>query len=249
MLTDQEKNHILEEELYRREVKIGLEVADSKGDKWQKYWSIVNSGVFIWFLSSIVLGTASFLYTTWERENEQARDKATKAYVIERENQRTASRLDAEITSRLVYFNDLLIMRNITKEYDQFDLPKLVVALDRPLAADYPINVFPEYLNRNLRSLLWELMQVTSEQERGSIRPAYEKTLQLQMIYLKQLYGSEPHPPGEVINPAQAVALAESLFATEEFYTTLNLQRWGSPFTKLLQKERYKKGSGSVRGK
>ena len=41
---------------------------------WQKVWSIVNSAIFIWFASSVLVGAASFLYNRWE-----------KAYTVKRE--------------------------------------------------------------------------------------------------------------------------------------------------------------------
>ncbi len=238
MLTDQDKARILEEETYRREIRRGLEMADSRRAKRQKLWSIVNSAVFIWFLSSIVLGTGSFLYNRW--------------YVIERENQRTANRLDAEITSRLVYFDHLLVMRRIAlderrtigerteigKRTNDYDTCKLVVTLERPSAVDYPVNVFPEYLNRSLRSLLWELIQVVPEHEKEDIRRAYQKSLQLQVIYLKDLYGNRRPPTGGMINAFQARALSDSAIATREFYSVFNLERWGSAFEELLRKDR-----------
>ena len=137
MLTDQDKARILDEETYRREVRAGLEMADSRGARRKKLWSIVNSAVFIWFLSSIVLGTASFLYS-----------KGEKAYAIEHEKKTTADKLDAEIASRLVYFNRLLATRDqilddmrTLGEYDDkgtnsVDLSKSVMALERPLTVD-----------------------------------------------------------------------------------------------------------------
>ena len=163
MLTDSDKARILEEETYRREVRLAL--TDSRGARWQKFWSIVNSAVFIWLLSSVVLGTASFLYNRRE-----------KADAIEDENRRTAKKLDAEITNRLLYFDQLLVMQRMTLQSDSstqgdYDLSKLLVtALERPSAADYPVNVFPEYLNRSLRSLLWELIEVVPDQDKNDIR-------------------------------------------------------------------------------
>ncbi len=246
MLTDQEKEHIREEEFYRQEVRSQLEITNSKGDSWQKYWSFINSGVFIWFLSSIVIGSCTFLYARWEKE-----------HVIERENQHTANRLDAEISNRLSYFNNLLKMRDIAlsrrilddESIRDYDLSKLVIVLERPTASDYPSNVFPEYGNRNLRSLLWELMQVVPQLERESIQPAYQKSLALQSIYLNNLYGSKRPSDGGLLHASQAAALAQNVYAVKDFYSTFNLSRWGSVFTEQLQKRSDAKRSVRIPGK
>jgi hypothetical protein len=199
-----------------------------------------------------------------------------KKNTIEHENKIIADKLDAEIINRLVYYNNLLIMRlkalqessrvdsmysyaseskksslkemkiNADNEKSKYNLSKLSIALERPSTLDYPINIFPEYINRNLRSLLWELMQVTSKPERESIRPAYEESLILQMIYLKSLYG-EKRDSG-YITATQARALSESSIAEMQFYSTFNLQRWGSPFNELLQKQRDRKSLSSSTG-
>jgi hypothetical protein len=81
MLSHEDKARILEEETYRREVKAALEVADPRKASRNRLWSIVNSPVFIWLLSSVVLGIAGFLYNSW--------------YVVEREKKHTATKLDA----------------------------------------------------------------------------------------------------------------------------------------------------------
>jgi hypothetical protein len=231
MLTDQDKARILEEETYRREVRAGLDMAKPKGARWQKFLSVVNSPVFIWFLSSFVLGVASFLYNHW--------------YVVGAENQRTANKLNAEITSRLIYFNNLLLMFREGEGTFSLDMSKLVIALDRPSAVDYPVNVFPEYLNRNLRSLLWELMQVVPDDATENIKRAYQKSLSLQEIYLKGPEANK-HAPNEPISVSEIRASRKNYLATREFYCAFNLKQWGNPFEELIKLDAGKPGCDST---
>jgi hypothetical protein len=262
MLTDDEKEHIREEEVYRREVRNGLETTDRKGSKWHKYWSIVNSAVFIWFLSSVVLGSASLLYTRWEQERARERERAAKDYLVERENKKTALRLDAEITNRLVYFSNLLKIREVAfaeqsgmlqygeiVSMEEYSLAKVLVALERPSAMEYPVNVFPEYANRNFRSLLWELMGVVPDEEKGSLQPAYERAAQLQQIYLKTRYAERRSPKQRIIHAFQARALSESAITTGEVLLTFNLPRWGSVFMKRLDQRADTSVGVQMRGK
>ena len=101
------------------------------------------------------------------------------------------------------------------------------------------MNVFPEYQNRSLRSLLWELVQVAPDQEKEEIRRAYRQSLQLQYIYSQGLYGSKQLPNQPRAPLAHTLhAIADSVVATKEFVSVFNLKRWGSPFEERLRKDR-----------
>jgi hypothetical protein len=169
----------------------------------------------------VVLATASWLYRRSEKTD-----------ITERENQRTATRLDAEIASRLVYLGARFEMR-WTKESDEGN-SQLVIELERPSDKDYPVNVFPEYSNRSFRSLLWELIQALPEREREDIRRAYQKSLQLQFAYLKAIYYENGYLPGHTLSSGFR-AVADSTNALLEVCSVCNLQRWGKPFEDLLR--------------
>jgi hypothetical protein len=98
---------------------------------------------------------------------------------IERENRTLAKRIDAEIANRLFYFvlstNYGVVYAKpdsrIVSETIQ-DVVKGVIALERPSVAEYPTNVFPEYAERSLRSLLWELSSIVSDSEKQAVTRA-----------------------------------------------------------------------------
>ena len=223
MLSDQDKARILEEETYRRDIK-PLDAAESKGTRWQKVWGIANSAVFIWFVSSVVLGTASFLYSNWKKASD-----------IQRENLRTANRLDAEITNRLVFVDHVLAMQN--KETEKLRLSALVRAIEQPsLVTAFSVNAFPEYSNRTLGSLLWELVQVLPDREKQDIRQAYKESLQLEVVAMKNGYSTDL-PSGQPISVDQVRSLRESYLGIRRFCCVSNLERWGKPFADLAGQE------------
>jgi hypothetical protein len=62
----------------------------------------------------------------------------------------------------------------------------LLFILENPSSAD-TVNVFPEFVNRNLQSLLWELLQVIPESEKGDITPAYKQSQNLSTLFLLKI--------------------------------------------------------------
>jgi hypothetical protein len=170
MLTDDEKNHIRLEEVFRHEVQQEL-LKKEEVTLWRgKIWAFINSAIFLWFLSTVVIGTASLIYTTQQKKSEEQRRQHEQDLLVQRENFITARKLDTEISSRLSYFNLMAI------DFDYAKLRKALLALNRPLEADYPINIFPEYSARSFQSLLFELLQVAPGNEKIEIRKAYEAT-------------------------------------------------------------------------
>jgi hypothetical protein len=104
LLTDEDKEHIYQEEKYRLEVRAQLDKASPKVKTGEKIWTFINSTVFLWFLSSVVLGLISFSYARWDAKRTREREGREKSAFIEREKTETAKRIDGEITSRINYF-------------------------------------------------------------------------------------------------------------------------------------------------
>jgi hypothetical protein len=232
MLSDQDKARIVEEETYRRQALPPLDAIAPRGNRWERAWGFANSALFIWFASSVVLGAVSFLYNRWE-----------KAFMIERENQRLASRLDAEITNRLVFVDHLAALQSAgVRDSKTTDIvPAAVAALERPSAVDYPVSVFPEYKDRNLRSLLWELVQVAPKKEKEEIRGVYRRSLELQVLYMENFNANRAFGTAitnkDIVPASQAAALAHSYVGIRNFCCGANLKRWGSPFEEMVSAE------------
>ena len=139
MLSEEEKIKIELTESYRHEIQDKL----SKPVKSRnQVLAVFNSPIVIWLLSTVIVGSISYLYT--ERQNEYAENQ------IKTENIR---RLDDEITARL-------------DECDRVTW-RIDLANDSTLAKKIPERVFgipekgrviyEEYSNRTLRSLMYEL--------------------------------------------------------------------------------------------
>src|SRR4051794_39520591 len=90
MVTDEEKSKLKAEEIYRHEVRNSL---STQKDKSNSIWTFLNSGLGLWFLSTIVIGFFTYLF------NEYKEDKKTTTVQEEKIKQ-----LDLEIESRISQF-------------------------------------------------------------------------------------------------------------------------------------------------
>lgn len=138
MLTEEEKRRIREEEIFRQEVRLSLEKRTKS--KWAKFWAFLNTSFGIWLLSTVAVGLITWGYTQWEENH-------TKSI----ENRQLIRKIDLEIAARLSYFEPKL-----TSAKNIWDYSMALAALDNPLTpTGVPIGVFPEFKQRNLRSLLF----------------------------------------------------------------------------------------------
>jgi|GEM_PF-2170648 len=220
MLTDEEKNHIKLEEILRHEIRHQLRNEADKS-RWSRAWTFVNSAVFLWFLSTIVVGTIGLIYASSEKQKENERRVYEQQQAIARDKLLSQRKLDAEISSRLSYFEFVLDLRRDATAY---------LVLQKPSEAKYPVNVFPEYASRSFQSLLWELQEVVPQNEKGEIEEAYEISRTFSTNYL----GSTPLQ--ESSNKKRPSVL-ETL--SREDIIKLNLQRWHKPLDHLLKEYDY----------
>jgi hypothetical protein len=170
MLSEDEKAHIREEEILRSEIRKQLDGTQLIGSKSSAIWKFINSAFFLWFASSVILASASFLYGHWEKQR-----------VVEQERSLTARKLDAEIASRLRYFSAFYQLGNREGARANDLRLKALLSLEKPSEAEYPVNVFPEYANRSFRSLLWELTRVVPENEKKGLDTADSAATKLSM--------------------------------------------------------------------
>jgi hypothetical protein len=209
MLTDEEKSRIRQEETYRFHVRSQFEQAKER--KHYSSWQILNSSFFLWFLSTIVLGTLTFTFTRWEADK-----------MIQRERQQRIAQIDLEIRNRLQYFH---MLKNIPDK-----IPLAIKILEKPSAAEYPINVYPEFINRSFRSLLIELNDLVGRAEQIELTKAINSASFL--MYLHVQYEDEYK---EELDLETKYELKEKLFRLlDESY---NIDRWGRPFGNIIKKE------------
>lgn len=105
MFRNIDRKRIYQEEVYRCEIRAQLDKAAQKNTKAErKMWAFVNSAFFLWFLSSVVLGSISFSYAKWDKQREIESEQRKRAALAEQENIQRTRKLDSEISSRLTYF-------------------------------------------------------------------------------------------------------------------------------------------------
>ena len=175
MLKDEEKERITLEEIFREEVRKDLAARKKKAAGIRgKLWVFFNTPFGLWFLSTIVIGLATFAYTTL---TQYQADRAK-----QNESQR---RLDIEIATRLSNFD-----RTIRRVFDaSWDLAKYDGARESRMefslaeldgrTAFLPekinnTNVFPEYNNRTFQSLLIELHGLVPDSEKHQIKQSLD---------------------------------------------------------------------------
>ena len=232
MLNDDEKKRIRAEEIFRHEMQREIKTELGRRAKWATVLSIMNSAFFLWFLSTVVIGALTFFYARSERLKEDERRQYDRQQTEWREKRLAEAKIDAEMTSRLNYFNAVFSKnRSELKESS-----RAFFALDKPLETAYPVNVFPEYGNRSMQSLLWEMLQIVPENEKSEIERAYKSAKEIPTIWVmsqnpdevRKLFGNDP-PRGFVI---RMLTYLKNQEREGEFdLKSFNLERWGRPLT------------------
>jgi hypothetical protein len=241
MLTEEDKNRIRLEEIYRQELRQQLKPNSSRRERTLAF---LNSAFFLWFLSTVLIGTVSFLYTRWDIRREDERRKYEQKRQVESEKTTAAGKLDTEIASRLRFVNGLIETENSFPQ--QSTLVKSVLILEKPSAMEYPVNVFPEYSNRSFQSLLWELMQVVPSDQKGQIETAFKEAKKLTALFILQTGTVASKPARQVTVKGKSKNILESneSILKEDQARLLgisglkafNLERWGKPLVSIVDK-------------
>ena len=222
-----------QEKIYRRDIRRALEKQDTKQTLKQKIWVAINSAFFLWFLSTVVVGCIAFLYTQHtERSKETEQDRVA------------IRKLDTEIKSRL-YF----VARQIDpKRIEDSNVSDVLLSLEKPSLESYPINVFPEYEKRNMRSLLWELHTLVPQMEKVEIESALNATFHLRNIYEIYLELNEKITPSSLDLKGSTKLFSLLDYVKELFVMNLgtvpvhfkpfDLDRWDRPFTNHWVKQK-----------
>lgn len=163
-----------------------LKQLESKADKTkgQKIHEWLNESFTIWLLSSVLLGLITWGYTEWD-ENRAERER----------NQAFITRLDIEISSRLRKAVDRL-----EKARNQVGLRESIEMLDRGSG------IFEEFEDRNLESLLLELVWLVPRDEKQDLDVTRESYHTLQ-----QLRGSSVEEAKEVFEVRRSKLMDEYL--------------------------------------
>jgi hypothetical protein len=152
MLTEEEKNKIREEEIYRQEVRQQLESEKPKLTGKKKLWEAINKPFILWCLSSIAIGFISWMYSSYQaREIKSSADKATERKIDEE----AVRRLDLA-GSDLVSIEDELVQRS------DYRTPESIFTQTKVDLDDSRASLYPEFEGRKFNALLAELRGLTS---------------------------------------------------------------------------------------
>lgn len=168
MLTDETKNQIRNEEIYRLEIQEDLR--KSKKDK-NKIWIFLNSSFGIWLLSSVALSIITWGYT-----------QITSAVSENRKNLIDIAKHDAEIGTRIKSYKIKLSKSQSISEY--FEANNCFI-----VGQCYDLNsqtTLPEFKDKNLRALLLELTIIVSSERKSQIQKAIDGLDELNQTQILQ---------------------------------------------------------------
>lgn len=161
MITDEEKQKIKLEEIFRDEIRKKLSEKERSSFS-HKIWKFINSPLGLWLLSTVLVGLVVYFYDNNKLQNQ-----------IIANNTATLHKLETEISNRLQQFRVALENQDPSKIYYQKD--ELAYMIDGTLISDgslsreKPIYIFPEYKERTMNSLLYEISRLTIDKNQASI--------------------------------------------------------------------------------
>jgi len=195
-------------------------------DSRVSFWTLINKPIVIWFLATVVVGLVSFGYdyVQNERRIEQAERK-----------------IDLEIASRLMYarifyFPDAYAVSLVQSlpddavDAERATLPEAhgsFQELRQALDANTAFGAFPEFRERSLQSLIWELLTLRDDSSTGPLREALQAALVIsrQQFFWMNKKNFDRDAIRVTDETAKQAFLAE-LEAFERSYEKLRLPRW-----------------------
>ena len=151
---------LVEDEIARNEIRQILEVNARDDGHWHSVWRVLNSNFIIWFLSTVLIGLATWLYTSWSQE--QAEQLAA-VQRLEHLKTEILYRLDVDPEAVPTY-PDRSVIQMLCFTPDQSSAPR-ILDIGRGISRD-PADgatmfepgrfVFPDFQDRSTFSLLWE---------------------------------------------------------------------------------------------
>jgi hypothetical protein len=194
-------------------------------DSQTSLWNLINKPIVIWFLATVVVGLVSFGYDYVKTEREIAQSER---------------QIDIEITSRLMharifYFPEAYAVSHVQAlpddgEAHHDDILQLAFGgfrmFRQALDAGTAYGAFPEFRERNLQSLIWELLTLRDDSS-GEVKEALQAaiTLSRQRIFWMNPQNFESEAVRVTDQTAKEAIVAE-LEEFERNYEKLRLARW-----------------------
>jgi hypothetical protein len=165
MLTDEEKSKIKAEEVFRDEIRKSL-----NRDNKSVFWIFLNSGLGIWFLSTIVIGLFTYFFNEYKETQKITNERNSKI-----------KQLDLEIESRIsqfwVHFDPLVNHSDTTLPLKVGTSYNTVKVFWEPFKNPPSFNpklmttIYKDYETRTTISLMIELSTLLQEKHGLSTKP------------------------------------------------------------------------------
>lgn len=229
MLTEEEKKHIREEEIFRHEVRQQLEARPPDRSRWKTVWSALNSAFVLWLLGAVVVAGLAGLFARYQEGRAEAAQRTA-----------TERRLNTEIGSRIA--DGLVGLRlwgeRIEAGLGPNTLPSWIYGealsyLNNRVTNEgtkYDFSVYPNYKERGLPALLVELSVVAEHSRLPELSKALADYKQLEASADQAV--TKEALPGAV--PADKAVLLQAV--RDSTSILLHLQRMGFAH---LQLERF----------
>ena len=165
MLTDEEKSKLKAEEIFKGEVRKSLNT-----NKRSTVWTFLNSGLGLWFLSTIVIGLFTYFFNEYKEKQNATKDREVKI-----------KQLDLEVESRIsqfwVHLDPLVLHLDTTlplKAGIAYDTVKVLWEAFRNPPSFNPkltTTIYKDYETRTTISLMIELSTLLQEQYNITTKP------------------------------------------------------------------------------
>lgn len=188
-LTDADKAVILAEERYRQEVRDQLAEEAPPKSASERAWKLLNSGLGIWLLSTVVVGLAGWAYSRWSAAADARADRAHRIQV-----------LDSEIGFRLrqlrgTFPSNPTPVSMVASGLITFRSSLPISAGDTQVSASgmQPAGLYADLASRDLFGLIWELQSLVTDEQRASLDEAlvHAEALNAYAVQLLMVYTSD----------------------------------------------------------
>jgi hypothetical protein len=162
-----EKERIRQEEIFRQEIRTELE---KKGVSGKGLWKFVNSAFGLWLLSSVVIAGFTFLYSAWDKNEQEKRSQRSER-----------RRIETEVQARINQ------ARNLQSGASNEQFWVALLLLQQPMHHEFSIATMPEYEKSSLLALLYRLQDLVPQASRQKLSSAQQRARILSDLFVSKV--------------------------------------------------------------
>jgi hypothetical protein len=207
-LSEEEKNRIRDEEVFRQEIRRELEAGAPQKTRGKKIWALLNSSFALWFLSSVVVAGITAVVTVHEKNNNERIRKEHVQHRLATELAGRATeglvslRLDPELikkaTASWVYHEALSYLDNCVT---------VSATTDTVTKTTLDFSSYPEFRHIKFTTVIYELGDVVAPAEIPALEQAHAAYRELTRL-ADHAYMEESHTPYDEAAARAAVTIS-----------------------------------------